>query len=324
LQKADGTVRVKPAQFRRATSTFGICTGRTEMEKKYTGLIYITPWLVGLLIFTIYPFITSFLLSFTDYNIISAPEFIGLANYIDMFHSSTFWTSLVATLKYVVITVPLKLVFSLFIAFVLNFKLRGIGFYRTAYYIPSILGGNIAVAVLWKFLFANNGLINQFLGVLGIEPVGWFSTGWGAIAAISALRIWEFGSTMVIFLAGLKDIPQELYEAAAVDGAGKITTFFKVTIPLLTPIIFFNLVMQIIQAFQEFNGPYMITGGGPLNQTYLLSMMIYENAFKFFDMGYASAISWFLFVIIMIFTLFVFRSSKYWVFYSDEGSGAGK
>lgn len=291
------------------------------MENKRIGLLYILPWLLGLVIFTIYPFVSSLILSFTDYNIINTPKFIGIQNYINMFHDNTFWTSFIATLEYVIITVPLKLIFSLFIAFVLNYKLKGINFYRTAYYIPSILGGNVAIAVLWKFVFANTGLVNQFLGILGVKPVGWFSTGLGAIFTISALRVWEFGSTMIIFLAGLKDIPQELYEAAAVDGAGKIKTFFKVTIPLLTPIIFFNLVMQLIQAFQEFNGPYMITNGGPLNKTYLLSMMIYDNSFKYFNMGYASAISWFLFLIIMIFTLFVFRSSKYWVFYSDEGGG---
>ncbi|WP_434642309.1 sugar ABC transporter permease [Thermoanaerobacterium thermosaccharolyticum] len=291
------------------------------MENKRVGLLYILPWLIGLLVFTIYPFVSSLILSFTDYNIIYAPKFIGIQNYVNLFHDNTFWTSFIATVEYVVITVPLKLIFSLFIALLLNFKLRGINFYRTAYYIPSILGGNIAIAVMWRFLFANDGLVNQFLRILGIHPIGWFSTGVGAVIAISTLRIWEFGSTMVIFLAGLKDIPQELYEAAAVDGAGKVRTFFKVTIPLLTPIIFFNLVMQIIQSFQEFNGPYMITNGGPLNKTYLLSMMIYDNSFKYFNMGYGSAISWFLFVIILVFTLFVFRSSKYWVFYSDEGGG---
>lgn len=294
------------------------------MEKKYTGLLYIAPWLVGLIIFTIYPFIASFILSFTDYKIIYQPQFIGFSNYIKMFHDQLFWTSMFASFKYVVLTVPLKLIFALFIAMVLNFKLKGINFYRTAYYVPSILGGNVAVAVLWRFLFANNGLINQFLGIFGINPVPWFSSEYPALFTISALRIWEFGSAMVIFLAGLKDIPQELYEAAAVDGATPIRSFFKITIPLLTPIIFFNLVMQIIQAFQEFNGPYLITGGGPLYKTYLFPLLIYDNAFKYFNMGYASALSWVLFIIIMIFTALVFRSSRYWVFYSDSDEGEVK
>ncbi|WP_434564679.1 carbohydrate ABC transporter permease [Thermoanaerobacterium thermosaccharolyticum] len=291
------------------------------MENKRIGLLYIMPWLIGLLIFTIYPFVSSLILSFTNYNIINSPKFIGLSNYINMFHDNIFKTSLLATIEFVIITVPLKLIFSLLIAYILNFKLRGINFFRTAYYLPSILGGNVAIAVMWQFLFAQNGLVNQFLTLFHVKPVGWFSNGLGALFTISALRIWEFGSTMIIFLAGLKDIPQELYEAAAVDGAGKVRTFFNVTIPLLTPIIFFNLVMQLIQAFQEFNGPYLITNGGPLYKTYLLGMMIYDNSFKYFKMGYASAISWFLFIIIMIFTMFVFKSSKYWVFYSDEGGG---
>ncbi|WP_127836733.1 carbohydrate ABC transporter permease [Clostridium prolinivorans] len=294
------------------------------MKKQKIGLLYITPWLIGLLVFTIYPFVSSFILSFTDYNMISAPKFIGIKNYINMFNDESFWNSVFATFEYAFITVPFKLAFALFIAFILNFKLKGINFFRTAYYIPSILGGNIAIAVLWRFLFATDGLINQFVGIFGINPIPWFSSGLGAMITISLLRIWEFGSAMVIFLAALKDIPQELYEAAEVDGAGKIRIFFNVTIPLLTPIIFFNLVMQLIQAFQEFNGPYMITNGGPLYKTYLMSMMIYDNAFKFFNMGYASAISWILFIIIMIFTAFVFKSSRYWVFYSDEAGEDSK
>lgn len=287
------------------------------MKRKYVGLLYITPWIIGFTMFILYPFLTSFVLSFTNYKIISPPKFIGLKNYVTMFHDKLFWSSLSATFKYVVLTVPFKLIFALLIAFILNFKLKGINFYRTAYYIPSILGGNIAIAVLWRFLFATNGLINQVIKLFGAKPILWFSSGAGAMFAISLLRIWEFGSAMVIFLAALRDIPQEYYEAAEMDGAGKIKTFFHITIPLLTPIIFFNLVMQMIQAFQEFNGPYMITAGGPLNKTYLFSMLIYDNSFKFFNMGYASAISWFLFLIIMLFTATVFKSSKYWVFYSD-------
>lgn len=294
------------------------------MKKRWTGLLFITPWLVGLLVFTIYPFVSSFILSFTNYNVISSPKFVNIVNYINMFQDKTFWDSLFATFEYAALTVPLKLIFALFIAYVLNFKLRGINFYRTAYYIPSILGGNIAIAVLWRFLFATNGLINQFLGVFGVNPIGWFASPIGAMFSISLLRIWEFGSAMVIFLAALKNIPEELYEAAAVDGAGKVRTFIRVTIPLLTPIIFFNLIMQLIQAFQEFNGPYMITNGGPLNKTYLISMLIYDNSFKYFNMGYASAISWVLFIIILIFTMLVFKSSKYWVFYSDEDGGGKK
>lgn len=291
------------------------------MKKNRMGILYITPWLLGLLIFTLYPFASALYLSFTDYNLISSPNFIGFENYITMFKDPIFWQSISATFKYVFMTVPLKLTFALMIAFVLNFKLKGVNFFRTAYYIPSILGGNVAIAVLWKFLFSTDGLVNQIVAVFGIEPVGWFTTGTGAMITLSILRIWQFGSAMVIFLAALQDVPGDLYEAASVDGASKIRTFFSITIPLLTPVIFFNFVMQLVQAFQEFNGPYLITNGGPLNATYLMPMMIYDNAFKYFKMGYASALSWVLFIIIMIFTGIVFKTSDKWVFYSDDDGG---
>lgn len=289
------------------------------MSYRKKGIIYIIPWLFGFIIFTLYPFITSLILSFTDYKIIYQPKFIGLSNYINMLKDNIFWTSLVATFKFVLLTVPFKLIFALFIAMILNFKLKGINFYRTAYYIPSILGGNIAVSILWKLIFQDKGIINQILNNLGFHSLSWFSNEYASLIMLSLLRIWQFGSAMVIFLAALKDIPLELYEAAWIDGASKIKAFMHVTIPLLTPIIFFNLVMQLIQSFQEFNGPYMITEGGPQYKTYLYSLMIYDNGFKYFNMGYASALSWIFFIIIMLFTLLIFKFSKYWVFYSDEG-----
>lgn len=289
------------------------------MKRSRVGFLYVLPWFIGFLLFTCYPFFASLYYSFTDYNILSEASFIGLDNYKALFSDKEFLDTMGATFKYVIMTVPLKLAFALFIAFVLNFKLKGINFFRTAYYIPSILGGNVAIAVLWRFLFQQDGLINQVLRVFGGEGIGWFSQPTPAMFTLSLLRVWEFGSAMVIFLAALKNIPTELYEAAEVDGASKLTTFIKVTLPMLTPVIFFNLVMQMIHAFQEFNSPYLITGGGPLNKTYLVSMMIYEEAFQNFSMGFASAVSWVLFVVIMFFTAFVFRSSKYWVFYSDGG-----
>jgi len=296
------------------------------MNKKrsdYRGLLYITPWLIGFLVFTLYPFVASFVLSFTKYDILNPPKFVGLRNYVKMFtKDQDFKNSLLVTFKYVVMTVPLKLIFALLIAFILNFNLKGINFFRTAYYIPSILGGNVAIAVLWRFLFsASGGLVNQVIGLFGAEPVNWFGTPGPALFTLTILRIWQFGSAMVIFLAALQDIPQDLYDAAAVDGANKFTVFRKITVPLLTPVIFFNFVMQLIQAFQEFNAPYLITGGGPLKATYLLPVYIYDQSFQYYNMGYGSALSWVLFVIIMIFTLLIFKSSDYWVFYSDVGEG---
>lgn len=287
--------------------------------KKFEGLLYITPWLIGLLVFTAYPFFASLFFSFTDYNLISSPNFIGFDNYRTMFQTELFRKSFFITVRYVFITVPLKLAFALFIAYILNFKLRAVNFFRSAYYMPSILGGSVAIAVLWRFIFSDTGLVNMIIGFFGVDPISWLGNPQYSIFTISLLRVWQFGSPMVIFLAALKNVPDSLYEAATIDGASKFQTFFKVTLPLITPVLFFNFIMQLVQAFQEFNGPYIITGGGPLNSTYLFPLYIYDNAFKYFKMGYGSALSWFLFVVIMIITLITFKSEKYWVHYSDGG-----
>lgn len=283
--------------------------------KKFEGTLYILPWLIGLLVFTAFPFIASFILSFTKYDLLSTPEFIGFENYITMFKTPLFWKSFTTTLKYVFMTVPLKLAFALFIAYILNFKLKAVNFFRTAYYLPSILGGSVAIAVLWRFLFADTGLINMVIGLFGYEAISWLGNPKFALFTISLLRVWQFGSAMVIFLAALKNIPESLYEAAKIDGASKFATFFKITLPMITPIVFFNFIMQLVQAFQEFNGPYIITGGKPLYSTYLFPLYIYENAFRYYKMGYGSALSWFLFVVIMILTVITFKSEKYWVHY---------
>ena len=290
------------------------------MRKSKMGLVYILPWLIGMVFLTLYPFINALVISFTDYNLVREPNFIGLANYTKLFHDEDFLGTLTATLKYTVITVPLQLAFALFIAYILNFKLKGINFFRTAYYIPSLLGGNVAVAVLWRFLFQQDGLINRIIGVVGIQPVAWLSSPGGAMSVIIILKVWQFGSAMLIFLAVLKDVPQDLYEAASVDGSTKLHSFIHITMPLITPTIFFNLVMQLVNAFQEFNGPYLVTGKGPLNATYLTSMYIYDNAFKYFNMGYASAASWILFLIIVAVTLILFATQDKWVYYSDGGN----
>lgn len=284
------------------------------------GLVYILPWLIGMVFLTLYPFINALVISFTDYNLVREPNFISLANYTKLFQDEDFLSTLTATLKYTVITVPLQLAFALFIAYILNFKLKGINFFRTAYYIPSLLGGNVAVAVLWRFLFQQDGLINRIIGVVGIQPVAWLSSPGGAMSVIIILKVWQFGSAMLIFLAALKDVPQDLYEAASVDGSTKFHSFIHITMPLITPTIFFNLVMQLVNAFQEFNGPYLVTGKGPLNATYLTSMYIYDNAFKYFNMGYASAASWILFLIIVAVTLILFATQDKWVYYSDGGN----
>ena len=292
---------------------------RAPLAQSTLGYMYLAPYVIGLLIFTTIPFAASFYLSFTDYNLMSAPRWTGLENYIELFTSDrTFRRSLYVTLLYVFVTVPLKLAFALFIAYILNYRLRFINFFRTAFYVPSILGGSIAIAVLWRYIFATNGLVNMGLEAVGLEAVNWFGDPVNALFTITLLRCWQFGSAMVIFLAALQSIDKSLYEAAAIDGASKWTSFVHITLPLLTPVIFFNLIMQMVQAFQEFNGPYIITQGGPLKSTYLLPLYIYDEAFRRFDMGYASAIAWVLFVIIMVLTLVAFWSSKKWVFYAGD------
>jgi len=287
--------------------------------QRLLGYGYLTPYLIGLVVFTAVPFLTSLYLSFTKYDLMNTPTWTGLSNYERLFtRDRTFTKSLNVTLIYVFLTVPLKLAFALFIAAILNYRLKFINLFRTAFYVPSILGGSIAIAVLWRYLFAPEGLVNMALAGVGLAPIDWFGDPTNALFTITLLRCWQFGSAMVIFLAALQSIDKSLYEAAAIDGAGKVTTFIFITLPLLTPVIFFNLVMQMVQAFQEFNGPYIITQGGPLKSTYLLPLYIYEEAFKKFNMGYASAIAWVLFVIITVLTLVAFWSSRKWVYYAGD------
>lgn len=291
-------------------------------ENRKIGLAYLSPYIIGLIVFTAFPFVSSFLMSFTDYDLMTSPEFVGIENYRYMLtEDETFWKSMSVTFMYVFLTIPVKLAFALFIAFLLNFKLKAIGFFRTAYYIPSILGSSIAIAVLWRALFAIDGVLNGALAMVGIDAINWLGEPSFALFSITLLRAWQFGSAMVIFLAALQNVPQSQYEAAMVDGASKWQMFMKVTVPLITPVIFFNFIMQTTQAFQEFTAPFVITGGGPMKSTYLISLYIYETAFKFFDMGYSSALAWGLFVVVAIFTGISFRSSKYWVFYSGDKGG---
>lgn len=282
------------------------------------GVFFILPWLIGFLVFKLYPFGASLYYSFTDYQLFDGISEFSLQNYIDIFTTPKIVKALQVTFKYAFMTVPLKLTAALFIAYILNFKIKGVKFFRTAYYIPSILGGSVAIAVLWKAIFKDEGLLNTLLGIFGIVGPSWLSSPSLALFVICLLRVWQFGSAMVIFLAALKNVPEDLYEAASIDGAGKWRQFFSITVPMITPVIFYNLVTQICQAFQEFNGPYIITNGGPRNSTTLISLLIYNSAFKNYEMGMASAMAWVLFVILLVFTVIAFLSQKYWVYYSDD------
>ena len=299
----------------------GAAAIKKSQRKQYIGLLYITPWIFGFLVLQLYPFVSSFIYSFTNYNLAKAPKFVGLENYITLFtKDEQFYNSLWVTLRYVFMAVPMKLAFALLVAIILNVKLRFVNIYRTIYYLPSILGGSVAVAVLWRFLFADSGFINHLLSLVKIPTVGWLSNPDVSLFTISLLTVWQFGSSMVIFLAGLKQIPQELYEAGRVDGASKLRMFFTITLPLLTPIIFFNLIMQMVNAFQEFTGAFVITNGGPMKSTYLYAMKLYDEGFLFLKMGYASALSWVLFIILLAFTALTFKSSASWTHYEDGGN----
>ncbi len=291
---------------------------RHKHFQKYTGFYFILPWVIGFFIFQLYPFAASFYYSFTKFNILSKPSFIGLNNYIRLFtFDPDFKQSLFVTFKYALIEVPGKLIFALIIAMLLNKDVRGVNAFRTIYYLPSILGGSVAISALWKLMFMKEGVINELIGILNIPPVDWLGSPRVALYTISLLQVWQFGSAMVLFLAALKQIPVDLYESASLEGAGKIQKFIYITFPMITPILFFNLIMQTINALQNFTSAFIITKGGPLKSTYLIGLKLYTEGFNNFKMGYASAISWIMFGCILCFTLLVFRSSSVWVFYQD-------
>lgn len=288
-------------------------------EDKKLGFLFVLPFVLGVLLFKLFPFVTSFALSFTQYDIIDPPQWIGLQNYRELFGDDPlFRKSLGVTLWFAALAVPLRVGFALFVAHVLNYKLRGINFFRSAFYLPSILGGSIAVAVLWRFIFSKYGLVNLVLVKLGFEPVAWLADEHFSMWTIVLLFTWQFGSAMVIFLAALQNVPASLYEAAECDGASRWQQFWRITVPLITPVIFFNLIMQMVHAFQEFNGPYLITEGGPLNSTYVLALHIYEQSFRFFNLGYGAALSWVLLAVVAVLSGISFWSSRYWVFYAGE------
>lgn len=291
-------------------------------ETHLAGYIFISPWLIGFLLLTLWPIAQSLYLSFTDYSLLEDPVWTGTNNYVNIFtNDSTFTKSLGVTLLFVLFSVPLKLLFSLLVAMALNLKLKGMNLYRTAIYFPSLIGGSIAVAALWRNMFGLDGYINQVLAWFGIQGVGWISNPHTSLGTLILLNTWQFGSTMVIFLAGLKQIPQELYESAAVDGANKIRRFVSITLPMLSPVMFFNLILGVIGSFQTFTSAFIITKGGPINSTYMYALYLYEKAFKHYQMGYASALAWILLVIVALLTVINFAASRYWVFYESEGGG---
>jgi len=290
-------------------------------KRENKAFIYLMPWIIGMLLLQIFPFIASFYYSLTDYNPIAAnPNFLGLRNYIQLFtKDDEFKKSLWATVQYAVLTVPAKIIMSLIIAVLLSKGRKGIGILRTIYYLPSLFGGSIAVAILWKVMFMDNGIVNAFLNNIGIGTISFFGNPKTALPTLSSLEVWQFGSSMVMFLAALKQVPAALYEAAEIDGANKVRSFFSITVPQISPIIFFCIVMQTINALQNFTSAFVITGGGPVKSTYMLGLKLYNDGFKYYKMGYASATSWIIFLLVVVFTCILFGTSKLWVHYGDEG-----
>ena len=280
---------------------------------------FLLPWFAGLFLVTLGPMAASLYLSFTDYNLLQDAEWIGLDNFARMLEDERLHSSLGVTVTYVFVSVPLQLGLALALALLLDRGVRGLALYRSAFYLPSLLGASVAIAILWRTVFGTDGLFNEGLALVGVEGRGWISEPETALGTLITLNVWTFGSPMVIFLAGLRQIPRMYYEAAEVDGASRWRQFRSVTLPLLTPIIFFNLVLQIIHAFQSFTQAFIVSGGtgGPADSTLFYTLYLYQRGFGNFDMGYASALAWLLLLIVGAFTAVNFWASKYWVFYND-------
>ena len=303
----------------------GTALEKIQVEKKknkfsiyndnVVGYVFAAPFIFGFVCFSLIPICMSLGYSFTDYSLGSKQAvFIGFENFLKLFKDETFMKSIMKTLQYVLISVPVKLSFALLVAFVLTRKSKMVTLYRSLYYVPSLVGGSVAVALVWKQLFARKGLFNSVLADMGLPKINWFGDEKLAIYPLILMAAWQFGSSMIIFAAGLKEIPTTYYEAAEIDGANGFQRFIKITLPCLSPIILYNLVMQTIAAFMTFTQAFVITGGGPNNATMLYALNVYNQAFRYNNMGYACAMSWVMLVVMSIITLLIFKSSKHWVF----------
>ena len=284
-------------------------------RESVAGVLFTLPFTIGFLLFMIVPMGISLYYSFCDYNILSPPVFTGMKNFISMFRDETFFKTLKVTFFFAFVSVPLKLLFALIVAMLLLENSKMSGFYRAAYYLPSIIGGSVAVSILWKRMFAMDGVVNKLLGLVGIETnFSWLGDTRTAIWVLILLVVWQFGSSMLIFLSSLKQVLQSLYEAADVDGASGPAKFFKITLPLLTPTIFFNLVMQMINGFLAFTQCYIITQGKPMNSTLLYTVYMYKQSFEFYNTGYGAALAWVMLAVIGLITLFLFATKRFWVY----------
>jgi len=293
--------------------------GLNEKEQ-ISALVFISPWIIGFLIFTVGPMIASLYYSFTKYNVMQPPDWIGISNYSKLFQDELFWQSLKVTIKFAVLALPLNLVVGYFVAVLLNQKLVGVNIWRTVYYLPSVISG-VAVAILWMRIFNPRlGWLNHFLKIFEIKGPGWLQDPQWAVPALVIMSLWSVGGTMIIYLSGLQSVPTSLYDAAKIDGASIFQEFRHITLPMTSPVIFFNLVMGLISTFQYFTQAYTTSGGtgGPARSTLFYNLYLYLNAFLYFEMGYASAMAWVLFVLVLILTVIVFRTSLIWVYYEGQ------
>ena len=284
----------------------------------WSGWLFALPWLIQFVFFIVAPFVASFYLSLTNYRFRGAPKVIGWDNYVELFSDDPlFWKSVVNTVYYTIIHVPGQIVIAFLIALLLNQNVRGIALWRTMFYLPSITAG-VATAMLWIVILQPNGLLNQFLGIFGIPGPRWLTSTTWAMQGLILMSFWTVGTTMILYLAGLQGIPTHLYEAAEIDGAGPLRRVWHVTIPMMTPTIFLTVVLGIIGSFQVFTSALIVTSGGPANSTLFVLLYLYRKAFLIFQMGYASAIAWVLFVIILLFTVVQFAVARRWVHYEYE------
>jgi multiple sugar transport system permease protein len=295
-------------------------TAKRRLHETISGYIFISPWLAGFFAFAVFPILISLYYSFTDYDILATPVFAGLKNFRRMIGDELFWKSLGVTFFYAFVSVPARLVFAFFVALIFRRASGMVRLYQAVYYLPSIVGGSIAVAVMWRRLFMTDGALNAALQAIGINStVSWIGRPDTAIWTLIILAVWQFGSSMLIFLAGLRQIPVTYYEAASIDGAGSFRQFLHITLPQMTSIIFFNLVMQLINGFTVFTQAFVVSGGSgdPQYSTLVYALYLYQRAFKYFNMGYASAMAWVLVLIIALFTGLIFTTSNKWVFYES-------
>ncbi|MHA6731337.1 carbohydrate ABC transporter permease [Devosia sp. A369] len=289
-------------------------------SRALAGYAFLFPWLIGFVLLTVGPSVISLYLSFTNFDLLTPPTWLGADNYTRILTADPkFMASMRVTFMFVLLSVPLKLALALLVAVALNKGLEGLSIYRAIFYLPSLLGASVAIAMLWRQLFSGDGLINMALANFGIIGPSWISNPNYSIWTLVVLSVWQFGAPMIIFLAGLRQIPADLYEAASIDGASRWRQFMRITVPMITPVLFFNLIIQTIDAFKSFTPSFVISGGsgGPINSTLFYTLYLYQEAFGFFRMGYASALAWILLAIIAGFTAISFFSAKFWVHYDD-------